>query len=132
MRVYSGSLPGLPMTEVSLASEQEVEERLETLIARLDENENVAGRLRGSLPEDRILSLRVTDLGADYWTSLEGGRLGTLQRGKHDQAHIRITASSDDLVELIDGNSGLFSAYLAGRVRIEASFSDLMRLRKLA
>jgi putative sterol carrier protein len=120
------------MTEVSLASEQEVEERLETLIARLDENENVAGRLRGSLPEDRILSLRVTDLGADYWASLEGGRLGTLQRGKHDQAHIRITASSDDLVELIDGNSGLFSAYLAGRVRIEASFSDLMRLRKLA
>jgi predicted lipid carrier protein YhbT len=132
MQVYSGSFPGLPMTEVSLASEQEVEERLEALIARLDANENATGRLRGSLPEDRILSLRVTDLGADYWTSLEGGRLGELQRGAPGQAHIRITASSDDLVQLVDGNGSLFSAYLAGRVRIEASFSDLLRLRKLA
>jgi hypothetical protein len=34
-------------------------------------------------------------------------------------------------VDLIDGRGSLFSAYLSGRIRIDASMSDLLRLRKL-
>jgi len=45
---------------------------------------------------------------------------------------MRIEVRSDDLVALVDGKRSLFSSYLSGQVRIRASVSDLMRLRKLA
>jgi hypothetical protein len=32
---------------------------------------------------------------------------------------------------MIDGNRNLFSSYLAGHIRVQASISDLMALRKL-
>jgi predicted lipid carrier protein YhbT len=111
-----------------LASTEEVERKLEELIARLGSS-GEAG-LGGSLPDRRSLALHVRDLDAEWWTELEGGRLGPLHRGASESADIRITALSDDLVELIDGEAALFSAYLAGRVRIDASLSDLLLLRR--
>jgi hypothetical protein len=112
-----------------LASTEEVERKLEELIARLGPE---AGRELGrSLPDRRALVLHVGDLGTDWWCVIEEGRPGPLHRGSANGADIRITADSDDLVELVDGGASLFSAYLSGRVRIEASFSDLLRLRRL-
>lgn len=119
------------MTEASLASPEEVETKLRELIARLASNDDVAGRLDRSLPEPRVLVVHVTDLDSDWWTTIEGGRLGELRPGPPPGHDIRVAATSRDLVRLIDGEESLFSAYLAGRVRIEASFSDLLRLRRL-
>jgi hypothetical protein len=112
-------------------SRDQVEEKLVELIARLDASENGARALGESLPDPRILALHVADLGADFWTELAAGRMGQLHHGVRDDADIRITADSYDLVGLIDGQASLFSAYLAGRVRIDASFGDLLRLRRL-
>jgi hypothetical protein len=112
-------------------SRDQVEEKLRELIARLDASENGARALGESLPDSRVLALHVSDLGTDYWTELAGGRMGELHDGARDDADIRITAASDDLVGVIDGRGSLFSAYVAGRVRIDASFGDLLRLRKL-
>jgi predicted lipid carrier protein YhbT len=114
---------------VSLASTEEVERKLEELIARLGSSaERELGR---SLPDRRTLALHVGDLDADWWTEVETGRLGPLHRGAPDDPDITITADSEDLIELIDGEGSLFSAYLSGRVRIEATFSDLLHLRRL-
>jgi predicted lipid carrier protein YhbT len=112
-------------------SRDQVEEKLAELIARLDASENGARALGESLPDPRVLALHVTDLSADYWTELAAGRIGQLHDAVREDADIRITADSDDLVGLIDGRASLFSAYLAGRVRIDASFGDLLRLRRL-
>jgi predicted lipid carrier protein YhbT len=114
-----------------MATRDDVHRRLEGLIDRLDASDRGARNLAEALPEARVLTVRVTDLDVDFWTVLEGGRLGELREGKPDEAHIRIRAPSDTLVELIDGKGSLFSAYLAGTVRIDASVSDLLRLRKL-
>lgn len=112
-----------------MASTEEVERTLEELIARLGSE---AGRELGrSLPDRRTLALHVGDLDTEWWTEIEEGRPGPLHRGAPDGADIRITADSDDIVELVDGRASLFSAYLSGRVRIEASFSDLLHLRRL-
>jgi predicted lipid carrier protein YhbT len=119
------------MTEASLASPEEVKTKLEELIARLSSSDDAARSLGRSLPERRVLAVHVSDLDADWWTTLEGGRMGELRAGPAEDAHIRVAATSDDLVRLIGGEGSLFSAYLAGRVRIEASFSDLLRLRRL-
>lgn len=38
---------------------------------------------------------------------------------------------SDDLIALVDGELDLARALLGGRVKIDASFGDLLRLRRL-
>jgi hypothetical protein len=42
-----------------------------------------------------------------------------------------VSAASDDLVDMIDGNKSLFSSYLSGHIKIQASLSDLLSMRKL-
>ncbi|HEX2029802.1 MAG TPA: SCP2 sterol-binding domain-containing protein [Actinomycetota bacterium] len=109
-----------------------MERKLHELIERLDRNDDAARSLSGSLPDPKVLALVVTDLDAAYSTELREGRMGPLREGHADEADIRITASSDDLVELLDGRpGGAVSAYLTGRLRVEAALSDLLRLRKL-
>ena len=115
-----------------MASTEEVEQKLHQLIARLGESEEAARELERSLPDPRVIQLHVTDLDAFYWTELARGRLSPLENERHPQPHIKIAGASDDLVALVDGGASLFSAYVSGRIRIEASFSDLLKLRRLA
>jgi len=58
--------------------------------------------------------------------------MGKLRQGEAKEPNIRMRASSDDLVAMVNGELGLMKSYLSGRVRIEASLSDLLALRKLA
>ena len=55
-----------------------------------------------------------------------------LREGTAEDVDIKMRASSDDLIAMIDGELGLLKSYLSGRIRIEASLSDLLALRKLA
>lgn len=116
-----------------MATKRQVEAKLRQLIKRLDgADHDVRGSLAESLPEARIIEVIVPDLGTTYWTELAAGKMDGLHEGSPRQAEIRVRVSSDSLVELVDGKRSLFSAYLSGQVKIEASFSDLLRLRKLA
>jgi hypothetical protein len=45
---------------------------------------------------------------------------------------MRLEVESDDLIDIIDRRRSMFSSYVAGRMKVEASFADIMRLRKLA
>lgn len=117
---------------MSLASEETVERKLEELIERLHESDDdVKESLRDSLPEPRVLHLHVTDLEAHYWTELVDGHLGTLHRGLPEEPHARIETDSDHFVDLVDGRLHLVSAFLSGKVRVDASFNDMMSLRKM-
>jgi hypothetical protein len=116
-----------------VATKRQVETKLRQLIKQLEgADHEVRGSLAESLPDTRIIEVVIPDLGTSYWTELAGGRMDGLHDGSPREAEIRVRVSSDDLVELVDGKRSLFSAYLAGHVSIDASFSDLLRLRKLA
>jgi len=116
-----------------LATKREVEAKLRELIARLDAaGGGVQGTLAESLPDRRVIHLHLTDLDEHYWTVMAGGRMDELQEGRPARTDIRVRLSSDALVDLVDGRTSLFSQYLSGKVRIDASVSDLLRLRKLA
>jgi predicted lipid carrier protein YhbT len=115
-----------------MATKREVESKLRELIARLAEADEAQDRLARTLPERRVISVRVPDLDADYWTVMADGRLDRLHRGAPDRADVRIRVDGDDLVAIVDGRNSLFSAFVSGQVKIEASVSDLLRLRKLA
>lgn len=114
-----------------MASKEEVEEKLTVLIDRLGEDQEAARALGRSLPHPRTLSLHITDLDVWYTTELAEGLLSPLVEEKPDGADIRITAKSDDLIGMIEGGVNLLAAVTSGRVRIKASFSDLLALRRL-
>jgi hypothetical protein len=116
-----------------LATKQAVEKKLRELIRRLDDaGSSVHGSLAESLPDAKVLEVRIPDLDAHYWTEMAGGRMGRLNTGRAPAADIRVRVDSDHLVDLVDGERSLFSSYVGGHVKIEASLTDLLRLRKLA
>jgi putative sterol carrier protein len=103
------------------------------MIGRLDEaGDEVRAGLERALPDPRTIQIDVTDLGISYWTELSDGRMGKLRQGPAPDPNIRMRASSDDLMAMVNGELGLMKSYLSGRVRIEASLSDLLALRRMA
>jgi DNA-binding transcriptional LysR family regulator len=115
-----------------VATARTVEKKITELIARLDDApEEARANLTRALSSPRVIEITVPDLGATYWTELADGRFGELHEGDAPDPDIRVTASSDELVDMIDGNKSLFSSYLAGHIKIQASLSDLLSLRKL-
>jgi hypothetical protein len=117
-----------------VATRRQVELKLRELIGRLDAADgDVRGSLAESLPDPRTIEVVLPDLEASYWTEMAAGKMGRLRPGPPpSQAAIRIHVPSDHLIELVDGRKSLFTSYVGGQVRIEASFTDLLRLRKLA
>jgi predicted lipid carrier protein YhbT len=115
-----------------VATKQQVEAKLRELIGRLDAaDDRVKRNLAGAVPAPRVIQMDVPDLGVSFWTELADGELGELHQGAAPQADIRVTASSDHLIEMIEGSRNMFSSYLAGQIRVQASVSDMLALRKL-
>lgn len=116
-----------------MATRKQITSKLQGMIGRLDgADERWHENLARALPRTKTIQIDVTDLECSYWTELGGGHLGELREGEAPKVDIRMRAKSDDLVAMIDGELGLMSSFLSGRVRVDASLSDLLALRKLA
>jgi predicted lipid carrier protein YhbT len=102
--------------------------------------ESLTGRLRDMDPADRAanlvdreISCTVEDLGITFVTHLgpDGASPVTMANGSDGQAQVRFTAKSDDLVAIAEDPGSFGRAWLTGRLKVEASILDLLRLRKL-
>jgi predicted lipid carrier protein YhbT len=111
-----------------MATVDEVRDALHKLAQRMAEN---AARVQGRVNLDRPLACSIKDLGVAFHGRLLDGRLIDLTDGDDPQAKIRLTATSDDLVALVDGKLDLAKAWSSGRVSINANPFDLLKLRKL-
>lgn len=80
---------------------------------------------------DRSISCKVSDLSAAFSGELRDGSLHDVVPEARSEAQIRFTVSSDDLVALTDGRLNFASAWASGRLKIDASVFDLLRLRSL-
>ena len=80
---------------------------------------------------DRTLTCRIPDLDTAFHGRLVDGRIIDLTDGDDPTAKLKLTANSDDLVAMVDGDLNLASAWASGRIKINASFLDLLKLRKL-
>ncbi|MFB7994431.1 SCP2 sterol-binding domain-containing protein [Streptomyces sp. NPDC056002] len=114
-----------------MATTQECRAALDTL------SDNLAGAdggVRSAAALDRSLSCHVTDLGITFTGRLENGRievLDTVDGPPPDRAQIRLAMTGDDLVAMVDGKLNFAKAWASGRIRLEAGFRDLLRLRTL-
>lgn len=114
-----------------MASVEECRAALVKLVAQFDEIDEAD---RAKHVVERTVSCRVSDLGVLFYGRLHHGGLDPFVEeapagGK--PADVKITIRSDDLIALVDGELDLGRALFGGRVKIDASFGDLLRLRRL-
>ncbi|MET9350207.1 SCP2 sterol-binding domain-containing protein [Streptomyces termitum] len=92
------------------------------------------GDVRGAAALDRTLSCHLTDLDTTFTGRLADGRIvveSTVAGPPPGKAQIRLAMTGDDLVAMVAGELNFAKAWAAGRVRLEAGFRDLLRLRSL-
>ncbi|WP_327682021.1 SCP2 sterol-binding domain-containing protein [Kitasatospora sp. NBC_00458] len=114
-----------------MANAEECREALEQLSRNIGGS---TGDVRKAAELDRSLSCRITDLDLTFTGRLRGGSIEDLREAPGspaEKADIRLTMSSDDLVALVGGRLAFASAWAGGRVKLEAGFRDLLRLRTL-
>ena len=126
-KVGSGSRRGTKGD--ALATKAEVEKQLGALMERLDANE---ANVRAAIPDRKVLCCQVPDLDASWYSVVDAGRLSPPSETPPDRpTDITLRIGSDDLVELVEGRLSFVSAFASGRVKVDASIGDLLRLRNL-
>jgi hypothetical protein len=101
--------------------------------------QKLAGRLSELKPEERAeyfgnrtVSVAVTDLGVTFVTMLGAGDDPVREAAPGElAADIRIAANSDQVISLAQQPMNIARAYISGKVKIEASMKDILRLRRL-
>jgi hypothetical protein len=92
------------------------------------------GDVRAATALDRSLSCRITDLDLTFVGRLAGGAITdvvTVPGTPAEKAQIRLAMSGDDLVAMVGGELSFAKAWGSGRVRVQASLRDVLRLRSL-
>lgn len=80
---------------------------------------------------DRTLSAWISDLKECFTAKLGAEGLTGIERGGQHDGQIRLKLKSDDLVALTKGELSFPVAWATGRVKVDASITDLLRLRSL-
>lgn len=84
---------------------------------------------------DRSVSARITDLGLVYVGHMHDGVLDDIRAIEDSadvpKAQLRLTMSSEDLLALAAGELSMGPAWLSGRIKVQASVPDLLRLRHM-
>ncbi|HLZ36284.1 MAG TPA: SCP2 sterol-binding domain-containing protein [Mycobacteriales bacterium] len=111
-----------------MATLEECRAALEIVVARLATADDAVRRRHLA---DRTISCRVRDLDVTFTGRLANGRLADVTTERAPKAQIRLTVGSDDLLALTNGHLSFASAWARGRVKVDASVMDLLRLRNL-
>lgn len=108
-----------------LASEAECEQALRSLadmLARVDPE------VRAKYVQERTVSLRLSDLDVTWSGRLCDEGLADLTTGDDGRTQVRLTLCSDDLIALSESRLSVPTAFATGRLRVQASPFDLLRL----
>lgn len=114
-----------------MATLQECAVALQSLAERLAA---VDPALRARHVVDRTLACRVPDLDVVFLATLNSCGLDELRwaaGADTDRAQVRLSADSDDLVALVEGQLSPPVAWATGRLKVQASPMDLLKLRAL-
>jgi hypothetical protein len=109
-----------------VATVEEVEEVLGDLLSRLGA---VDQNTRAIMPNRRTIEARCPDLDYVRHAEWRNGDLVLLDEPLDRRPDIRISVRSDDLLAIARGELPFGRAYAANKVRLDASMTDLLRLR---
>jgi hypothetical protein len=112
-----------------MATAEECREALQKLTGRLTE---MSPAEREQYFGNRSISVTIPDLGVTYASVLGAGDDPVrLVAPGEPPANIRLTANSDEVIALAQQPMNIARAWMARRIKIEATPKDLIRLRRL-
>ena len=111
-----------------MASEADCDKALRNLADMLA---RVPEEVRSRYVIERTVSCRVPDLGVTWSARLSDEGLVGITTGDDAKAQVRVSVSSDDLLALVEGRQSVATALATGRVRVQASPLDMLRLTNL-
>ena len=109
-----------------MASEQDVQRVIADLLQRIGD---VDESRRAMLPRHRLIEIRCPDLELTQYAEWRSGEVRMLEHQPEQRPQIRIAVGSDELVRIATGEVSFARAYASRQLRIDASMSDLLRLR---
>ena len=111
-----------------MATEADCDKALRTLVDMLA---RVPEDVRARYVLDRTVSCRVHDVGVTWSARLSDQGIVDLRTGDDSKAQVRLSVGSDDLIALVEGRQSVTAALATGRVRVQASPLDMLRLTNL-
>ncbi len=111
-----------------MATVEEVDRVLGDLLSQLGD---LDPNTRSLMPSRRTVEARCPDLDLVRHAVWRDGQLELLDGPPGRRADIRISIGSDDLMALHRGEMTFSRAYSTNRVRLDASMTDLLRLRAI-
>lgn len=112
-----------------MATLEQCQQAVASLVERLAD---VDPDIRRKYAVERTLACRVPDLEVVFLARFEDdGTIGEVTVADAGTAQVRVAASSDDLIALIEGRLAAPTAWATGRLKIDASMFDLLKLRAL-
>lgn len=113
-----------------MATREECHSAIEELIQRVA-SADTDPRERGKVP-NRTIGVTLLDLDVAYVGELKDGEIiGVHEEAGDVRPQVRVVCTSDDLIALTSGDLNFAHAWATGRVRLDASLRDLLRLRSL-
>jgi hypothetical protein len=80
---------------------------------------------------ERSVTCHIRDLDVTFRGQLRDGALHDVTRTDSTDAQIRLAMTSDDLLQLVGGSLNFAKAWATGRIKLDASVLDLLKLRSL-
>lgn len=108
-----------------MATIAECQQALETVAARMSKMDE---RKRSGIGT-RSLACELTDIDAVFVGQLRDGGLHDIAQVASNTADVTMRMTSDDLLALVSEELSFPKAFASGRVKIDASFRDLLSLR---
>lgn len=112
-----------------MATADECREALDHLLGQISE---LNPEQRAANLVERTLSCEVRDLGLTFWTEVspDGALPARLAVDADGTAQVRFVADSDDIVSIAGNPVRFGKLWVTGRVKVHASWRDVLRLRK--
>lgn len=112
----------------AMATEQECEQALRRFATTLD---GIGDGERSRHRLERTVSCHITDLDVTFNGRLKDARLLDLTTEPGPKAQLRLAMSGEDLLALVAGDLDFIRGWAAGRIKVQASMLDLVRLRSV-
>jgi putative sterol carrier protein len=104
-----------------------LEEKVSEFNTRIKNEPKFSGVIEG---KERSICISVTD-GENYVTNLKDMLLDPFTESDNTDKDLVVTASSDVLLSLINKEMSPIKAYMTGELKVKASLTDMLLLKRL-
>ena len=104
-----------------------LDEKVIEFNSRIDNEPEFSKMIEG---KNRTICICVSD-GENYSSKLENLRIGNFVKTDNTDADLVVTANSDTLTGLINREISPIKAYMSGDLKVKASLTDMLLLKRL-